>query len=415
MSFISGIVSDIKSLATDPGKIAKDICDAVLPQSLKAIGDVVGGAIDVETGNPLQALSHMADALKDLPQMAQGLPGTTASKAASTPAGTAAAEPTPPPVRAPSLQQVISELTALAGGAGMASANPATATTSSTPTAASPMAAPASTRAAPVPDATAAPTINATRTATPATSAAADTSVSLSYRAPTSARTPPANTAGGQQLSVSLNLGATAVTVTESVGTRIVGQHDPATDATIWRQVPTTPTFTVTTGPATSASSPPAPAAGSATAAATPATAAAGTAAASSAPAMASSTGTTTPTAAAPASSTGSAAAGSATAPASSTGSTAASSATAPASSTGSTAGGATTPSSLSSLMSMSNDQFMQAVTSGSIPADVANNPSAMAEIQARMNQITQMNQLVTSMMAAMHQMQMAIIQNIRV
>jgi hypothetical protein len=65
--------------------------------------------------------------------------------------------------------------------------------------------------------------------------------------------------------------------------------------------------------------------------------------------------------------------------------------------------------------MSMSNDQFMQAVTSGNIPPDVANNPSAMAEIQARMNQITQMNQLVTSMMAAMHQMQMAIIQNIRV
>ena len=65
--------------------------------------------------------------------------------------------------------------------------------------------------------------------------------------------------------------------------------------------------------------------------------------------------------------------------------------------------------------MALSPDQFLQAVTSGSIPPDVANSPSAMAQVQARMNQITQMNQLMTSMMAAMHQMEMSIIQNIRV
>ncbi len=38
-----------------------------------------------------------------------------------------------------------------------------------------------------------------------------------------------------------------------------------------------------------------------------------------------------------------------------------------------------------------------------------------MMQVQSRMNQITQMNQMVTSMMAAMHQMQMSIIQNLRV
>jgi hypothetical protein len=65
--------------------------------------------------------------------------------------------------------------------------------------------------------------------------------------------------------------------------------------------------------------------------------------------------------------------------------------------------------------MALSPDQFLQAVTSGNIPPDVANSPSAMAQIQARMNQITQMNQLMTSMMAALHQMEMSIIQNIRV
>ena len=64
--------------------------------------------------------------------------------------------------------------------------------------------------------------------------------------------------------------------------------------------------------------------------------------------------------------------------------------------------------------MGLSPDQFMQAVTSGKIPDSVANSQSAMMQVQARMNQITQMNQLVTGMMAAMHQMEMSIIQNIR-
>jgi hypothetical protein len=71
-------------------------------------------------------------------------------------------------------------------------------------------------------------------------------------------------------------------------------------------------------------------------------------------------------------------------------------------------------PTDLAGLMALSPDQFMQAVTSGKIPPDVANDQSAMMQVQARMNQITQMNQLVTSMMAAAHQMQMSIIQNIR-
>jgi len=57
----------------------------------------------------------------------------------------------------------------------------------------------------------------------------------------------------------------------------------------------------------------------------------------------------------------------------------------------------------------------MQAITSGKLPDDVANSPSAMMQIQAKMNEITQMNQLITSIMAAQHQMQMAIVQNIRV
>ena len=61
----------------------------------------------------------------------------------------------------------------------------------------------------------------------------------------------------------------------------------------------------------------------------------------------------------------------------------------------------------------MSPDQFLEAVTQRRSDS-VANSQSAMMQVQARMNQITQMNQLVTGMMAAMHQMEMSIIQNIR-
>jgi len=68
----------------------------------------------------------------------------------------------------------------------------------------------------------------------------------------------------------------------------------------------------------------------------------------------------------------------------------------------------------LKKLLAMSPDQFIQAVTGGKLPDDVANSPTAMMQLQAKMNEITQMNQIVTQMMAAEHQMQMSIIQNIR-
>ena len=54
-------------------------------------------------------------------------------------------------------------------------------------------------------------------------------------------------------------------------------------------------------------------------------------------------------------------------------------------------------------------------VTSGHIPPDVANSQTAMLQVQQRLNQISQMNQMMTQMMQTAHQMQMAIIQNFRV
>lgn len=74
----------------------------------------------------------------------------------------------------------------------------------------------------------------------------------------------------------------------------------------------------------------------------------------------------------------------------------------------------ASDPTSVASLLALPSDQFMNAVTSGAVPAEVASDPAAMLQIQARVNDIAQMNQLITSMMSATHQMQMSIAQNIR-
>ncbi|HVV51273.1 MAG TPA: hypothetical protein VHO06_16510, partial [Polyangia bacterium] len=94
-----GLLSDITSVVTDPGKLVTQAADSILPGNMKAVGDILGGMVDINSGHPLQALSHLNDALKDLPQLLQslsgGAPGGAANPAA--PAGTAAAEPSPPP------------------------------------------------------------------------------------------------------------------------------------------------------------------------------------------------------------------------------------------------------------------------------------------------------------------------------
>jgi hypothetical protein len=346
---LGSIVSDVTSLVTDPGKAVKDICDAVLPSNMKAIGDIVGGAVDFETGHPLQALGHLTDALKDLPQMAQGL-STTAAKTAATPVGTAAAEPTPPPPRAPAAASV-------ATATGVSTASQASAAPGSAPTV----------------------TVSTGSSGAPV----------------------PATLKPGEQVTIRMDANGRGVTITERpapaarTGTSTVqregGHHrESARSEASRRHPPIVPSATTTPPSATTA------------------TRSASGSTAGSAPAA--STATTKPEA------TTASAGGSSATSASASGSSSAGAATSGAAGTAAAGASATpTPSNLAGLMALSPDQFMQAVTSGNIPPDVANNPAAMTQIQARMNQITQMNQLVTSMMAAMHQMQMSIIQNIRV
>jgi hypothetical protein len=78
------------------------------------------------------------------------------------------------------------------------------------------------------------------------------------------------------------------------------------------------------------------------------------------------------------------------------------------------TASGGGSISSVTQMNGLSDAAFMDAVRDGKISPDVAKDPNAMLQIQERMNRITQMNQLMSQMLAAMHQMAMSTIQNIR-
>ncbi len=73
------------------------------------------------------------------------------------------------------------------------------------------------------------------------------------------------------------------------------------------------------------------------------------------------------------------------------------------------------TTAALKKLDKMSDADFMAAVREGKIPDDVIKDPKAMLAIQQRINHIGEMTKLMTSMMQALHDMQMSIIQNVRV
>jgi hypothetical protein len=486
MSFLGSIVSDISKAVTDPGGLISDAAKAILPKNMSGIGDILGGIADIETGHPLQSLSHITDALKDLPQLLQGQAGAQAN-AAARPAGTAGAEPSPPPQRVAHAvannAAPASNAAPATNGAPAASATPtagASPTTTAAPAAsASPAtsAAPATTTSAPATSAPATPAPPASSPTTPSSSAAGahapsvtvrrfgnetitriddgknttvidqkgrHTRVSVRSDAPpsgaggasatnaspsgagaavtnnaTSAPTSPAPATGSGSSSTSSSgssgsAHAPSVTV-QKFGSETITQVDDGTNTTIigQRGGRTTVTVKSDTQPPRGWHAAPLPA-GSAAGASAPATSNASAVSTSSTPGTAPSTSSASiasATRASGAAAANNAATSSTTAPKTAGAASANGTADSAASANGSSAA---TPKDLASLMALSPDQFMQAVTSGKIPPDVANNQSAMMQVQARMNSITQMNQLVTSMMAAMHQMQMSIIQNIR-
>lgn len=66
-------------------------------------------------------------------------------------------------------------------------------------------------------------------------------------------------------------------------------------------------------------------------------------------------------------------------------------------------------------FFSLSDKGLMDAVRNGTVPDSVRNDPAQMQRLQVRMNDISQMNQLITTMLNAIHEMNKQVIQNIRV
>jgi len=65
-------------------------------------------------------------------------------------------------------------------------------------------------------------------------------------------------------------------------------------------------------------------------------------------------------------------------------------------------------------FFAQSDTDLMAAVRDGKLPDAVKDDPAAMQRLQLRMNEISEMNQLISQMLAAMHDMNKAVIQNIR-
>ncbi len=88
--------------------------------------------------------------------------------------------------------------------------------------------------------------------------------------------------------------------------------------------------------------------------------------------------------------------------------------ASAPAAPSSASSGGETI-SSMAQLNTMSDGAIRDAVIHGRISPELAKDQTAMMAIQQRMNSISEMNNLMTNMMRALHDMQMAVVQNIRI
>ena len=69
----------------------------------------------------------------------------------------------------------------------------------------------------------------------------------------------------------------------------------------------------------------------------------------------------------------------------------------------------------LEKLNKLSDAEFMAKIRKGDLPKEITDDPKAMLAIQQRVNHISEMTKMMTAMMKALHDMQMAILQNVRV
>src|SRR5260221_13053650 len=68
----------------DPGAIAHQLVDSVLPKDMQWVGGVVGAAVDYECGNEVGAIKQGLSALSDLKDVPQSSPANKSAASAST-------------------------------------------------------------------------------------------------------------------------------------------------------------------------------------------------------------------------------------------------------------------------------------------------------------------------------------------
>ena len=96
-----GLFGTLASAVTDPGKVVRDVADAVLPEKLDVVADLAGAVVNFQTGRPLQGMQLVAQALRDLPQaLADDSPAS-----ARVWRGTPTFDPTPPQPRRPDAEE----------------------------------------------------------------------------------------------------------------------------------------------------------------------------------------------------------------------------------------------------------------------------------------------------------------------
>ncbi len=69
----------------------------------------------------------------------------------------------------------------------------------------------------------------------------------------------------------------------------------------------------------------------------------------------------------------------------------------------------------LEKLNKLSDAEFMAKIRKGDLPKEITDDPKAMLAIQQRVNHISEMTKMMSQMMQALHDMQMSILQNVRV
>lgn len=362
MSFLGGLgnIGGIGKLL-DPGALVKDVVNGFLPKDMKVVGDVAGAVVDFKTGNFIGAAQLGMEAVKDLPQAAKAMQGDAAN--GSNPQGQlskaaqSALEPPPPPASQGEKPLDLGGLFAAIGKLTKLLTD----------------------------------LLNKNGAGASATAAKPDDTAKPDGKTSTNGSTSPTKSDGATENSSAVS--------TNSFSARSHGEHvhvDVHTHAaggwrdrahaethadarpSGWRGEPRTHAPSERTdaqsagkgearthvtasgtngssaGPATSTSS-----------AATPSTPAASTASTETTPAVKSSHGETI--------------------------------------------------TSLDQIKGMSDSAIRDAVINGRISPEVAKDQTAMMVLQQRMQAITEMNNLMTGMLRALHDMQMAVIQNIRI